>query len=135
MCTEYVFTNNFNQISSMSIKTYRNIPSNAEQCVQEASDGTLKWEDIQKCLKSNQANELLYQSIKRTQAASAKKILYNTFKMENFGVCMMELGMDVKKVEMKKVLFKAICSTIMDLINSQNVLLLFNFFLLLYFIA
>jgi len=51
-----------------------NIPNNGEQCVQEASsDGSLKWADIQKCLQSDQANRLLYESIQRTQAAAAKK--------------------------------------------------------------
>ena len=61
-------------------KQLQNIPNNGEQCVQEVSDSTLKWSDIDACLKSNKANELLYQSIQKTRAASAKKILYNSFK-------------------------------------------------------
>jgi hypothetical protein len=50
-----------------------NIPNNAEQCVQEVSDGTFKWSDIEDCLKSNKANDLFFKSIERTHSASAKK--------------------------------------------------------------
>jgi hypothetical protein len=50
-----------------------NIPNNGEQCVQEASDGTLKWSDIEDCLKSNKANELFIKSIEKTRSASATK--------------------------------------------------------------
>jgi hypothetical protein len=49
------------------------IPNNGERCVQEASDGTLKWSDIETCVKSNKANELFSKSLQKTRSASARK--------------------------------------------------------------
>jgi len=51
----------------------QNIPNNGEQCVKEASDETLKWSDIETCVKSNKANELFHKSLEKTRSASAKK--------------------------------------------------------------
>jgi len=50
-----------------------NIPNNGEQCIREASDGTLKWSDIETCVRSNQANDLFQKSLQKTRSASAKK--------------------------------------------------------------
>ena len=50
-----------------------NIPNNGEQCFQEASDGKLKWSEVDTCVKSVKGEELLRQSLQRTRAASAKK--------------------------------------------------------------
>ncbi|UJR35387.1 hypothetical protein I4U23_028144 [Adineta vaga] len=50
-----------------------NIPNNGEQCLKEASDGSIKWSDIDTCVKSDKGNELFHQSLQRTKSASAKK--------------------------------------------------------------
>lgn len=49
------------------------IPNNAEHCLQEASDGKVKWSDVDACVKSPKADELFRQSLARTRAASARK--------------------------------------------------------------
>ncbi|CAF0818738.1 unnamed protein product [Rotaria sordida] len=54
-------------------KNFDNIPNNGEQCVKEVSDNTLKWSDIDTCVKSNKANELFHKSLEKTRSASAKK--------------------------------------------------------------
>ncbi|CAF3385534.1 unnamed protein product [Rotaria sp. Silwood1] len=54
-------------------KQMENIPDNGEQCVKELSDNTLKWSDIDTCVKSNKANELFHKSLEKTRSASAKK--------------------------------------------------------------
>jgi hypothetical protein len=54
-------------------KDLSGIPNNGEKCVQEASDGTLKWSDIETCVKSEKANELFQKSLEKTHSASAKK--------------------------------------------------------------
>jgi len=54
-------------------KQLDNIPNNGEQCVNEASDGTLKWTDIDACVKSHKANLLFHNSLEKTRSASAKK--------------------------------------------------------------
>jgi hypothetical protein len=41
--------------------------------------------------------------------------------MEDFGVCMMDFGMDVPKVEMKGVLLKLFVRDITNRINQLNV--------------
>ncbi len=54
-------------------KQLQNIPSNGEQCVKEASDGSLKWSDIETCVQSTKANELFHESLQKTRSASATK--------------------------------------------------------------
>lgn len=51
----------------------QNIPNNGEQCVKEASDGTLKWSDIDECVRSDKAIELFRKSLQKTQSAKATK--------------------------------------------------------------
>jgi len=69
MCSQTTLIK-FLQCQSRSIE---NIPNNGEQCVNEASDGTLKWSDIDICIKSNKADELFHKSLEKTRSASAKK--------------------------------------------------------------
>lgn len=68
-CSQTTFIK-FLQCQSQQI---HNIPNNGEQCVKEVSDGTLKWSDIETCVKSNKANELFQKSLEKTRSASAKK--------------------------------------------------------------
>lgn len=63
----------FIQYLQCQSKHIENIPDNGEQCVKEVADEQLKWSDIQTCLDSNQANELLHQSLDKTHAASVSK--------------------------------------------------------------
>jgi len=50
-----------------------NIPNNGEQCVKLAAGDSLKWSDVQTCVTSNKANDLMHQALERTQAASVTK--------------------------------------------------------------
>ncbi|CAF5206888.1 unnamed protein product, partial [Rotaria magnacalcarata] len=54
-------------------RNLENIPDNGERCVKEASDDTLKWSDIEACVKSDKANELFHKSLEKTRSASATK--------------------------------------------------------------
>ncbi|CAF4318029.1 unnamed protein product [Rotaria socialis] len=54
-------------------RNLENIPDNGERCVKETSDDTLKWSDIDACVKSDKANELFHKSLEKTRSASATK--------------------------------------------------------------
>lgn len=54
-------------------KSLENIPDNGEPCAREASDNQLKWSDVEACVQSEKANELLRKSIQKTQSSSVTK--------------------------------------------------------------
>lgn len=60
----------FLQCQSKDVDT---IPSSAEGCFKESSDGSSKWSDIDACSKSEKGADLLYLSAEKSRLVSAKK--------------------------------------------------------------
>ncbi len=85
------------------------IPNNGAKCVNEVSDGTLKWSDIESCITSNKANDLFYKSLQKTRAASATKSC--TIHLNGQFWCMHDGNWSgCKEGRDEKSLIKAICS-------------------------
>ncbi|CAF2787125.1 unnamed protein product [Rotaria sp. Silwood2] len=90
-------------------KQLDNIPDNGEQCVKEASSDSLKWSDIDACVKSNTANELFRKSLEKTRSASAKKSC--TIHLNGKFWCMHDgIWYGCSEGRDEKSLIKAICS-------------------------
>ena len=85
-----------------------NIPNNGEQRVKEASDGSLKWSDVDACVKSDKANELFRKSLQITRSHSAKKSC--TMKLNGELWCMHDGGWyGCSEGTDEKSLIRAIC--------------------------
>lgn len=74
LCVQYLYSQStFLRYLYCQSKEIHLIPLNGERCAREIFDQSIKWSEIDRCVKSDKSTTLFFDALERTRKASARK--------------------------------------------------------------